>query len=78
MSPVWSQPSGSRVAAVAAEAFTDQEEFATALWPDNPEGRTMPAQIQGPLYCFVPLHPAAVDYYEDEEHGKTLPDCSNG
>jgi hypothetical protein len=65
------------VAAVAAEAFTAQEEFETALWPNNPGGRSMPgpdALVHGPLYCFVPLNPAAVDYYE-EQH-RTLPDCS--
>jgi hypothetical protein len=49
-----------------AALFADQGAYVRALWGTNPAGRSVPdavAVYESPFYCFVQLHPAAVEYY---------------
>lgn len=49
-----------------AALFADQGAYVRALWGTNPAGRNVPdavAVYESPFYCFVQLHPAAVEYY---------------
>jgi uncharacterized protein len=52
-----------------AALFADQGAYVRALWGTNPAGRNVPdavAVYESPFYCFVQLHPAAVEYYVRE------------
>ncbi|KDA43304.1 TAXI family TRAP transporter solute-binding subunit [Frankia sp. B2] len=49
-----------------AELFRDPQDYAKELWGDNPGGRTVPDALsvyEGPLFCYIPLHRAAAEYY---------------
>jgi TRAP transporter TAXI family solute receptor len=49
-----------------AVLFQHPEDFATALWQTNPAHHTIPDALsvsEGPLFCSIPLHPAAAEYY---------------
>ncbi|SNQ47990.1 TRAP transporter solute receptor, TAXI family [Frankia canadensis] len=49
-----------------AELFRRPADFATALWQTNPAHHTIPDALsiyEGPLFCYIPLHPAAAEYY---------------
>ncbi|OHV27953.1 C4-dicarboxylate ABC transporter substrate-binding protein [Parafrankia soli] len=49
-----------------ADLFGDPAEYERALWGDNPAGRRVPDALtvyESPLFCYVPLHPAAAEYY---------------
>ncbi|WP_261555200.1 TAXI family TRAP transporter solute-binding subunit [Frankia tisae] len=49
-----------------AELYRDQGDYEGALWGANPAHRRIPDALsiyEGPLFCYIPLHPAAAEYY---------------
>ncbi|WP_235826492.1 TAXI family TRAP transporter solute-binding subunit [Candidatus Frankia alpina] len=49
-----------------AELYRDQGDYEGALWGANPAHRRIPDALsiyEGPIFCYIPLHPAAAEYY---------------
>jgi TRAP transporter TAXI family solute receptor len=49
-----------------AELYRDQDDFVTVLWGTNPAHHRIPDALsiyEGPLFCYIPLHSAAAEYY---------------
>lgn len=54
------------VAFVTRALFDHREDFARAIWPEGDSDRVLPdarSVYENPIYCYVPLHPAAAAYY---------------
>ncbi len=52
----------------SAELYRDPDEYITQLWGANPAHHTIPDALsiyEGPLFCYIPLHRAAQDYYRE-------------
>ncbi len=59
-----------------AELYRDQGDYEAALWGTNPTHRRIPDALsiyEGPLFCYIPLHPAAAEYYLREF--RRVPSC---
>ncbi|MCK9897623.1 TAXI family TRAP transporter solute-binding subunit [Frankia sp. AgB32] len=59
-----------------AELYRNQGEYITDLWGTNPAHHKIPDALsiyEGPLFCYIPLHRAAEDYYR-ERFGR-VPRC---
>ncbi|EIV94421.1 TAXI family TRAP transporter solute-binding subunit [Frankia sp. QA3] len=59
-----------------AELYRDRGDYEEALWGANPAHRRVPDALsiyEGPLFCYIPLHPAAAEYYLREF--RRVPSC---